>query len=165
MKFFASHTGHAGGYTIIELSMVVILVALLAAFSFQAIIMATDTYITATQEYLEIFQEGKTAIEKMAREIKETDPGSISIGSGNISFTKDTDHVTPQDSSLTVTFQQSGNIIERQTGAGDFTLTENVEAGSFSASIDSNDVVTIYFTVSKGSGLINLRTAVLPRQP
>jgi len=162
---FSFRCRSSDGYTIIETTVVIVLVALLAAFSFQAIIMATDTYLTATQEYLEIFQEGKTALEKMAREIKETDPGSVGFASGSVSFTKHTDHDTPEDSSLDVTFKQVGNTIERQTAAGDFTLTENVAGGSFSAAIDGNNVVTLNFTVAKGSGVINLRTAVLPRLP
>ncbi len=152
------------GYTIIELVMVVVLVALLAAFSMQAIIMATGTYTTATRDYLELYQEGKLAMEKMVRELRDTVPSWITITTGSISFTKYPEHDTPRDSSLSIQFQQSGDTIQRQSGAGGFTLADNIEAGSFTVNQDSNGVVTLYFIVSRGNTEIPLQTAVWPRQ-
>ena len=148
------------GYTIIELVMVIILVTILAGASMQAIIMATGTYTTATRDYLELYQEGKLAMEKMVREIRDTNPDRIAIGTNSISFTKH--HITPKDNSFAIQFAQSGNTIERQSGAGDFVLVENVAAESFSPSKDSNDVVTLSFTLSRGNTNMPLRTAVYP---
>ncbi|MEA1928191.1 MAG: prepilin-type N-terminal cleavage/methylation domain-containing protein [Candidatus Auribacterota bacterium] len=153
------------GYTIIEMVMVIILVALLAAFSMQAIIMATGTYTTATRNYLELYQEGKLAMEKMVREIRDTDPSGITITTGSVTFTKQTDHDTPRDNSLAIQFQQSGNTIERQSGAGTFTLVDNIETSSFAANQDIKGVVTLSFIISRGDTQIPLRTAVYPRQP
>jgi len=152
------------GYTIIELVMVVVLVALLAASSMQAIIMATGTYTTATRDYLELYQEGKLAMEKMVRELRDTVPTWITITPGSISFTKYPDHDTPRDASLAIQFLQSGNTIERQSGAGFFTLADNIETSSFTVNQDSNGVVTLAFTISRGNTEIPLRTAVWPRQ-
>jgi len=160
MKNIPSKNNSFGGYTIIEIVMVIVLIALLAAFSMQAIIMATGTYTTATRDYLELYQEGKLAMEKMVREIRDTNPGRIIIGANSISFTKH--HITPKDNSLAIQFAQSGNTIERQSAAGDFVLVENVAAGSFSPAKDSNDVVTLSFTISRGGTNIPLRTAVYP---
>ena len=148
------------GYTIIELVKVIILVTILAGASMQAIIMATGTYTTATRDYLELYQEGKLAMEKMVREIRDTNPDRIAIGTNSISFTKH--HITPKDNSFAIQFAQSGNTIERQSGAGDFVLVENVAAESFSPSKDSNDVVTLSFTLSRGNTNMPLRTAVYP---
>jgi prepilin-type N-terminal cleavage/methylation domain-containing protein len=160
MKFIPNHNNPHHGYTIIEMVMVIVLISILAAFSMQAIIMATGTYTTATRDYLELYQEGKLAMEKMVREIRDTNPGRIAIGTNSISFTKH--HITPKDNSFAIQFAQSGNTIERQSGAGDFVLVENVAAGSFSPSTDSNDVVTLYFTVSRENTNLPLRTAVYP---
>ncbi|MFH1039073.1 MAG: type II secretion system protein [PVC group bacterium] len=159
------HYNRCPGYTIIEMVVVIILVTLLAAFSIQAVIMSMETYITAARDYLELFKEAQLAMEKMTREIRETDPDSIIVTTGSIAFTKDTDHETPNDPSLAVTFAQSGDVIQRQTGAGNFILVEDVEAASFVANQDENNVVTLSFTVSRGSTNIPVRTAVLPRQP
>ena len=148
------------GYTIIELVMVIILVTILAGASMQAIIMATGTYTTATRDYLELYQEGKLAMEKMVREIRDTNPGRVIIGTNSISFTKH--HITPKDNSFAIQFAQSGNTIERQSGAGDFVLVENVAFESFSTSKDSNDVVNLSFTLSRGNTNMPLRTAVYP---
>ena len=152
------------GYSIIELVMVIVLVTLLTAFSFQAIIMATGTYTTATRDYLELYQEGKLAMEKMVRELRDTVPTWITITTGSISFTKYADHGTPHDASLDIQFLQNGNTIERQSGAGSFTLAGNIETNSFMANQDSNGVVTLAFTMSRGDAQIPLRTAVWPRQ-
>ena len=164
MKSNRNNNNHPCGYTIIEMVMVIILVALLAAFSMQAIIMATGTYTTATRDYLELYQEGKLAMEKMVREIRDTVPTWITITTGSVSFTKYIDHGTPHDASLAIQFLQNGDTIERQSGAGSFTLTDNIETGSFIATQDSNGVVTLAFTISRGNTQIPLRTAVWPRQ-
>ena len=144
--------------------MVIVLVALLTAFSFQVIIMATGTYTTATRDYLELYQEGKLAMEKMTRELRDTVPTWITITTGSISFTKYADHGTPHDASLAIQFLQNGNTIERQSGAGVFTLADNIAFSSFSAAQDSNGVVYLSFTISRGDTDIPLRTAVWPRQ-
>ncbi len=153
------------GYTLIEMVVVIVLVIILATFSIQALIMSMETYTTATRDYLELFKEAQLAMEKMTREIRETHPTGIAITTGSIAFTKQTGHDTPEDPNLAVTFVQSGDVIRRQTGAGNYILAEDVEALSFVPSQDANNVVTLSFTMSRGSTEIPVRTAVLPRQP
>ena len=140
--------------------------AILAGFAFQAILGSVSIYTTATREYLIAQQESKIAMEKMAREIRESAPGDIVITTGSIQITKKTGHVTPLDSNLSITFVQTAGAttIERQTGAGNFTLADNVIEDSFYASMDSNDVVTIYFCVEAGDNQYPIRTATWPRQ-
>jgi prepilin-type N-terminal cleavage/methylation domain-containing protein len=153
------------GYTIIELVMVIVLVTILAAASMQAIIMATGTYTLATRDYLELYQEGKLAMEKMSRELRDTIPSGITITSDSISFTKPTNHHTPHDSFLEIQLLQNGNTIERKSGSGTFTMAENIATSSFAPSQDINGVVSLAFTISRGDTSIPLRTAVYPRQP
>lgn len=152
------------GYTLIEMVVVMVLIAILAGFSIQAIILSTETYITATRDYLELFREGYMAMEKMTREIRETDPADINITTGSIAFTKPANHETPHDPSLAVTFAQNGSVIERQTASGTYQLTGNVEAGSFIASMNEQSAVTLSFTLSGKNSQIPLRSAVYPRQ-
>ena len=101
-------------------------------------------------------------MEKMIREIRETNPVSIAVGAGTISFTKHTG--TPEDSNLTVSFSKSDSKIVRNTTAGTFDLVDNITI--FNPTQDAGTgVVTIDYTLSKENTAIHMRTAVWPRQP
>ena len=164
MKAGITKNRKESGYTLIELTVVIVLMTLLAGLTFLGILRSIDIYTSATENYLEIFQEGKIAMEKMLRELRETNPDSVTTGTGTLAFSKKTGHGTPEDSNLAVTFSLSGAIIERATAAGTFTLVENVS--SFSTSQDgSTGVVTVDLNLSRGDNTVHLRSAVLPRQP
>ncbi len=152
---------HFRGYTLIEIVVVIVLLAILAGFSIQAIILSSETYTLTVREYLELFKEGYLAMDRMVREIRETHPGAITIAPGTISFTKRSD--TPQDPSLEITFLQNGSYIQRQTAAGTYQLTGNVDTDSFTANMNEQSVVTLSFTVSGTESQIPLRSAVYPR--
>jgi len=156
----------AGGYSLIEIVLVVVIITILAGFSFQALLSSVSLYAIAARDYLIAQQEGKIAMEKMVREIREAVPSNIVITSGSIQVTKRTGHGTPLDSNLAVTFVQgnSETKIVRQSAAGNFTLANNVVEDSFSANMDNNDVVTINFAIEAGENQYPLRTAVWPRQ-
>ncbi len=153
------------GYSLVEMTLVIVLLGILAVSVFHGMLSGVDIYLIATRDYLNLFQEGRTALEKMAREIRETSPGDVSIGTGSVSFTKESDHVTPMDASETVVFSQSGSEIRRTTDLGTFTLVDHVEPGSFAVSQDANGVVTIDFTLTSDRTDIPLRTSIQPRIP
>ncbi len=155
------------GYSLIEIILVIVLTAILAGAAFQGIMQAVSIYTFSARDYLLNFQEGKIAMEKMVREIREASPGNIIIGTGSIQVVKSIGHGTPQDPNLAITFLQAAdsNTIVRQSAAGNFTLVDNVVNDSFSAAMDGNDVVTIYFAVQAGENQFPLRTAVWPRIP
>ena len=164
MNSFPDKLSKIRGHTLIELGVVVVLMVGLAGMAFLGVLRSIDIYSNSTENYLEIFQEGKIALEKMLRELRETNPDSVTTGSGTLSFTKKTGHGTPEDSSLSVSFSLSGDIIERSSSAGTFGLVDNVSA--FTTTQDAGtDVVTVNLTLSKGGNTVRLRSAVLPRQP
>lgn len=150
------------GYSLIEFIVVIFLIGILAGFAFLGLFRAIEVYNTSSRNYLELFQGAKIALDKMARELRESNPASVIITTGEIAFARHTG--TPQDPSLTVTFSQEGNNITRATAAGSYLLLDNVKANSFLPSQDANDVVTLPFTVSSEDTEINLRTSILPRQ-
>ncbi len=153
----------SSGHTLIELIVVMVLITILAGAAFYGIIRAVNLYTLTTRDYLEVFQEGKIALEKIVREIRETTPDKVSVGSGSIVLTKKSGHTTGYDTSLWVIFLRSGNRLLRTSRAGTFELAENVT--SFNPSRDEETgVVTIDFTLTKGGNTLRLRTAVLPRQ-
>lgn len=151
------------GHSLIELIVVMVLMAILAAVAFLGILRSIDIYNDSTRNYISVFAEGKVALEKMIREIRETIPGNPTIVSGDsVTFTKFTGHDTPEDGSLDVTFSLSDDKIQRTTASGTYTLVENVS--EFNPSVDGNNVVTIDFTLSKGGNSVRLRSALYPRQ-
>ena len=153
----------ARGYTLIELVMVVVLLAILAIFSLQAIVLSVSAYTLSVREYLELFREGYMAMDRMTQEIRETSPRMVTIATGSVTITKPPGHVTPEDSSLIVTFSQSGDVIRRETTAGIFPLTGNVAAGSFTATMTEQSAVVLSFTLSGEGGDIPFRSAAFPR--
>ena len=58
------------GFTLFETIVVIILIGILAGASLQGLVLGTRNYIVATRDYLELFREGKTAMERMVREIR-----------------------------------------------------------------------------------------------
>ncbi len=153
-----------GGYTLIEMVVVVVLIAILAGFSLQALVLSSDTYIVAVREYLELFREGYLAMDRMCRELRETHPESISIGLESIAFTKRAE--TPRDPSLEIRFFQRGDQILRESAAGEYALVERAVPGSFNASMNEQSVVTLSFSVKSHdvqAAVIPIRSAAFPR--
>jgi prepilin-type N-terminal cleavage/methylation domain-containing protein len=151
------------GHTLIELVVVLVLVAILAAMGFLGLLQSIDLYTLTTRNYLEVFQEGTIALEKIVREVRETSPGNVTAEAQSIVLSKKPGHTTEADSSLMVTIFKSGDKLQRDSSAGTFDLAENVTA--FNPEKDEEtQVVTIDLTMVKGGNTIRLRTATLPRQ-
>ncbi len=154
------------GFTLVETVVVILLLGILSAGAFYGILSGVEIYLTATRGFLNPFQEGRTALEKMAREIRETNPGSVTIAGGEVSFSKQSDHITPLDASENIRFFQSGTEIRREGDlSGTRVLAARIQAGSFSPSQDSRGVVTLSFNIAGDKAPIPLETAILPRVP
>ena len=149
------------GFTLFETIVVIILIGILAGASLQGLVLGTRNYIVATRDYLELFREGKTAMERMVREIRHCKPVNVTFPAGGINIVKELD--TPEDPLLSVLFFQDGSRIKRQSGGVGYTLVEYVKTGSFSSSTDANGVVTLGFTLKRGNTEIQLQTCVFPR--
>ena len=151
------------GHTLIELVVVMVLITILTGAAFFGIIRAIDLYTMTTRDYLEVFQEGKIALEKIVRELRETTPGNVTVAAESIDLTKKTGHTTEADNSLAITFYKSGDKLQRSSSAGTFDLVENVAIFNPTRN-EATGVVTVDLTLSKGGNTVRLRTAALPRQ-
>jgi type II secretory pathway pseudopilin PulG len=150
------------GYSLIEMAAVIVLMVIISGLSLQAIMSSTDLFFTATRDYLEVYQESRTAMEKIVRELRES-------YYKNITFTSQTEliidkkHATPMDADVEdVRIYLSGDTLMRESDLGPFVLADNVS--SFSASTDINNVITLDITSGAGGSSIHLRTAVWTRQ-
>jgi len=150
------------GHTLIELVLVLVLIIILAAMALFGMLRSIDLYTGTTRDYLELFQEGKVALDKIVRELREAAPDNVTVGSETISVTKKAGHTTIADPSLEITFSKSGDTLQRSSGAGTFDLAENVSVFNPGKDLDTG-VVTIDITLEKGGNTIRLRTATWPR--
>jgi type II secretory pathway pseudopilin PulG len=151
------------GHTLIELVLVMVLIALLAGMGLLGMLRSIDLYTGTTRDYLEVFQEGKIALEKMAREIREATPGNVSASTDSLSVIKKTGHTTEADSNLEITFFRSGNTLQRTSSAGTYDLADNITVFNPGKDEDTG-VITVDLTLAKGGNTVRLRTATLPRQ-
>lgn len=153
----------SSGHTLIELVVVMLLIAILAGMAFLGMLRSINLYSTTTRDYLGLFQEGRIALEKIIREIRECSPEEITIGTGSIGIEKKEGHGTIADGSRIVNFVKNSDLLQRVSSAGTFTLAENISI--FEAFQDENTrVVTVGLTLARGDNTVRLRTAVLPRQ-
>ena len=148
-----------GGYSLVELILVIVLLGILAGFSFQFLSGGIDTYIVA-RDVADTSQQGKIALEKMAREARFARQGTISIETDSIFFTKFTG--TPLDINLSITFSlnEEGEL-QRTSGDDTVTLAENVT--SFIPSQDSNGDIKLELKMEKGDGRAHFQIQVYPR--
>ncbi len=150
-----------GGYSLIEAAAVIVLMAIIAGLSLQAVISCTELFFTSTRDYLEVCQESRTAIEKIVREIRESNYNKVTFGSQTeIILDKKPGHGTPLDADVDdVRFYLSGDELRRESDAGTYVLADRIS--SFSASTDDHNVITIDLTAGES---VHLRTAVWTRQ-
>lgn len=147
-----------GGHSLVELILVIVLLGILVGFSFQFLSGGIDTYIVA-RDIADTSQQGKIALERIAREARFARQSTISITTGSISFTKFTG--TPLDTNLDVTFSLSNGNLRRTSGGTAVTLAENVT--SFIPSQDSDGDIKLQLTLEKGDGRAHFQTLVYPR--
>lgn len=152
------------GHSLIELVAVIVLLVIISGLSLQAIVSSTDLFFSTTRDYLEVYQESRTAMEKIVREIRESYHKKITFTSQTeLIIDKKPGHATPLDADVEdIRFYLSGDQLMRESDAGANILADNVS--SFSASTDTNSVISIDIVSGGGGSSIHLRTAVWTRQ-
>lgn len=152
------------GFTWIEMAMVIVILAILVGMSFSFLIGGIGTYLTG-RDYTNISQEGKIALERMAREARFaqlSEPITI-VDNLSITFTKYTG--SPNDAGTEIKFSLpvGTTTLQRESdGADTYNLADNVQA--FSPSFDATYfLITLDLTLTRGDGSIRYRTKVYPR--
>ncbi len=154
------------GFTLIEIVIVIVILSIIAAISIYFLISSLKVY-TMTVNQKTLLDEGKLALERMCRDIR--DAQSITLpaagGSGNlITFTRT--NSTAQDSdSENITFQLTGSTLEKVKASPSTTSALAVNVSSFIvARSATEDEVKIVLTLSLGTGEnVTLQTKVYPK--
>lgn len=113
------------GFTLIEIIVVIVILAIVSAISIKFVADSLRIY-TMTVNQKTLFDEGKLALERMCRDIRDAQSiTSVTAGPpGSITFTRT--HATAYDAGPpapeTITFQQTGNTLEKVKGGTGYAM-------------------------------------------
>lgn len=160
----------ARGFTLIETIVVIVILSIVSAITIKFLADSLRVY-TMTVGQKTLLDEGKLALERMCRDIR--DGQSISVpaagaSSSYITFTRN--HATAQDfAAENVTFQPTGTTLYKikTTPASNTPLAANVSTftatqGTVGAA-NLNEITLVFNLSLAGGGNVNLQTKVYPK--
>ena len=151
------------GFTLIEIVIVIVILSIVSAITIYFLVSSLRVYtITVNQKTL--FDEGKLALERMSRDIR--DANSITGSSAtSITFIRTNATGAGQDiANETITFQLTGTTLEKVKASPAVTsaIAENVSA--FTVTRAADDEIKLVLTLSLGTGEnVTLQTKVYPK--
>jgi prepilin-type N-terminal cleavage/methylation domain-containing protein len=160
------HSAFQSGFTLIETIIVIVVLSIVSAVTINFLVSSLKTYSMMVNQKT-LLDEGKLALERMCREIR--DAQSISTpaagGSGSqIIFART--HTTAQDiASETITFQLTGNTLEKvKTSPGATSpMAANVSAFTVTRGA-TEDEIKVVLTLALGGGEnVTLQSKVYPK--
>ena len=151
------------GFTLIEVVIVIVILSIVSAITIYFLVSSLRVY-TMTVNQKTLFDEGKLALERMCRDIR--DANSIT-GSTATSVTFIRTHATGAGQDIaneTITFQLNGTTLEKAKTSPAVTsaIAENVSA--FTVTRAADDEIKLVLTLSLGTGEnVTLQTKVYPK--
>jgi len=142
------------GFTLIEIIIVIVILSIVSAITIKFLVDSLRIY-TMTVNQKTLFDEGKLALERMCRDIR--DANSITSTSNSITLTRT--NATAQDTAgESITFRLTGNTLEKVKASIAYALASNVS--TFTVTNASNEI-TLQLTLLLGSGEnVTLQTKV-----
>ena len=158
------------GFTLIEIVVVIVILAMASAIMIYFLINSLKVY-TMTVNQKTLYDEGKLALERMVRDIR--DARSITTpaagGSGNTIVFQRTNATAQDGLNETLTFRLTGTTLEKVKTSPVATspLASNVSSFTVTrgaAATNNENEITLSLTLSSGSGEnVILQTEVYPR--
>ena len=151
------------GFTLIEIVIVIVILSIVSAITIYFLVSSLRVY-TMTVNQKTLFDEGKLALERMSRDIR--DANSITGSSAtSITFIRTNATGAGQDiANETITFQLTGTTLEKLKASPAVTsaIAENVSA--FTVTRAADDEIKLVLTLSLGTGEnVTLQTKVYPK--
>jgi len=155
------------GFTLIEIIVVIVILCIVSGITIKFLVDSLRIY-TMTMNQKTLFDEGKLALERMCRDIRDgrsiTSPASGGSGS---SITLIRNNATAQDvSGETIIFRLTGSTLEKVKASPVATssLASNVSTFTVTRGAAGNDEITLVLTLSLTSGEnVTLQTKVYPK--
>jgi prepilin-type N-terminal cleavage/methylation domain-containing protein len=155
------------GFTLIEVVVVILILSIVSAIMIYFLINSLKVY-TMTVNQKTLFDEGKLALERMVRDIR--DARSITTpaagGSGNTIVFQRVNSTAQDGLNETLTFQLTGTTLEKvkTSPAAISPLASNVSSFTVTRGAAGNEEITLLLTLLLGSGEnITLQTKVFPK--
>jgi len=155
------------GFTLIEVVVVVVILSIASSIMIYFLINSLKVY-TMTVNQKTLYDEGKLALERIARDIR--DARSITTpaagGSGNTIVFQRTNATAQDGLNENLTFQLTGTTLEKvkSSPAATSPLASNVSSFTVTRGAGGNDEITLLLTLSLGSGEnVTLQTKVYPK--
>jgi prepilin-type N-terminal cleavage/methylation domain-containing protein len=151
------------GFTLIEIVIVIVILSIVSAITIYFLVSSLKVY-TMTVNQKTLFDEGKLALERMSRDIRDA---NIITGSTATSITFIRTHATGAGQDIaneTITFQLTGTTLEKvkASPAVASAIAENVSA--FTVTRAADDEIKLVLTLSLGTGEnVTLQTKVYPK--
>ena len=154
------------GFTLIEMVMVIVILSIISAITIYFLITSLKVY-TMTINQKTLFDEGKLALERMCRDIRDAKSiASPAAGSSGNSILFTRTHLTAQDSANeNITFRLTGTILEKvkSSPSATSTMAENVSTFTVTRGA-TDDEIKIVLALSLGTGEnVTLQTKVYPK--
>ena len=164
------HSAFQGGFTLIEIIVVIVILSIVAAISINFLVSSLRVY-TMTVNQKTLFDEGKLALERMCRDIRDAQSISVpAAGASNSLITFVRTHATVNDiAAENVTFQLTGTTLYKikTSPAANSALAENVTTFTVTrgtaAANSSNEITLALYLSLTGGGAANLQTKVYPK--
>ena len=154
------------GFTLFEIIVVMVILSIVAAISIYFVVNSLKVH-TMTVNQKVLFDEGKLALERMCREIRDARVITLPAAGGSgslITFTRT--HATAQDSAdESITFQLTGSTLEKvkASPAATSSMAGNVSAFTVTRGA-TDDEIKIVLNLSLVSGEnVTLQTKVYPK--
>jgi prepilin-type N-terminal cleavage/methylation domain-containing protein len=146
------------GFTLIEIIVVIVILSIVSVITIKFLVDSMRIY-TMTVNQKTLFDEGKLALERMCRDIR--DARSIT-GTTASSVTFVRDDATAQDSAgETITFRLNGGSLEKVKAGTGYAMASNVTA--FAVANATNEIqLTSTLSLTSGEN-VTLQTRVYPK--
>jgi prepilin-type N-terminal cleavage/methylation domain-containing protein len=155
------------GFTLIEVVVVIVILSIVSAITIKFLIDSIKIY-TMTVNQKTLYDEGKLALERMGRDIR--DARSITTpaagGSGNTIVFQRTNPTFGDAIDEILTFRLTGATLEKVKTSPAVTspVASNVSSFTVTRGSGGNDEITLLLTLSLGSGEnVTLQTKVYPK--
>jgi len=166
-KSLNTNSAYQKGFTLIEIIVVIVILSFIAAITIKFLTDSLRIY-TMTVNQKTLYDEGKLALERMVRDIR--DARSITTpaagGSGNTIVFQRTNPTAQDGLNENLTFQLTGTTLEKVKTSPSATnsIASNVSSFTVTREVAGNEEITLSLTLSLTSGeSVTLRTEVYPR--
>jgi prepilin-type N-terminal cleavage/methylation domain-containing protein len=153
------------GFTLIEVTVVLMVVGIIGFISLQFLTRAVDSYALLRDRNI-LYSEAAAAMEKMGREIRDaqsiratvSSPGKIRVWKG---------HQTPLDTNLYVTYALNGTTLQRGSSSTDTDPSTYRDLASnctsFAVSNSSNEIQLTMTLSQSGGATVTMKTKIYPK--